>query len=104
MADYSVQDMTVIAEGSDMRFTDFTLAAGEVVPWHIHSQMADWYICKEGKLLIKTSPGPDYDLDPGGMCHVPPKTAHKVVNAGDGVCKFVIVQGVGAFDFIGLES
>jgi len=33
-------------------------------------------------------------------CAVPPKTAHYVHGAADGPCKFLIVQGVGVYDFV----
>jgi hypothetical protein len=31
---------------------------------------------------------------------VPPKTAHYVRGENDGPCRFLIVQGVGVYDFV----
>ena len=39
-------------------------------------------------------------LLPGERCAVPPKTAHYVHGEADGACKFLIVQGVGVYDFV----
>lgn len=103
-AHFAVEGMEVVAESSDMRFTKFRLAAGQSIPWHLHTEVADWYICLEGQMRVETSPGPSFDLAPGGMCDVQAKTAHHVVNTGSGDCAFVIVQGVGAYDFLPLEE
>ena len=101
---FSPTGMETIAETNGMKFTRFHLANGESIPWHIHTNVADWYVCQEGRMRVATSLGPDFDLEPGGMCEVPPKTAHHVINTGDGDCRFVLVQGVGAYDFLPLES
>ncbi len=39
-------------------------------------------------------------LAPGERSTLPPKTAHRVLNGGDGDCCFVLVQGVGAYDYV----
>ena len=41
-----------------------------------------------------------YPLLPGERCAVPPKTAQYVRGEADGACRFLIVQGVGVYDFI----
>jgi hypothetical protein len=38
-------------------------------------------------------------LQPGERCAVAPKTAHFVHGKDDGPCKFMLVQGVGVYDF-----
>ena len=103
-ANFTIEGMEVVAESADMRFTKFHLGPGESIPWHIHTEVADWYICLEGQMRVETSPGPGFDLEPGGMGDVQAKTAHHVVNTGDGDCRFVIVQGVGAYDFVTLDD
>ena len=38
---YSVKDAETVAAGKDFRVRLFTLAPGEVIPWHFHSAIAD---------------------------------------------------------------
>jgi len=39
-------------------------------------------------------------LQPGERCAVASKTAHYVHGEGDRPCKFMLVQGVGIYDFM----
>jgi len=52
-------------------------------------------------IVVETrAPRHIYRLLAGERCAVPPKTAHYVHGAADGPCKFLIVQGVGVYDFV----
>jgi hypothetical protein len=52
-------------------------------------------------MLVETQvPRHFYRLLPSERCAVPPKTAHYVHGEADGPCKFLIVQGVGVYDFV----
>ncbi len=101
---YAIKNREIVAETSDMRFTKFRLGPGESIPWHLHTEVTDWHICLEGEMRVEVSPGSAVDLSPGDMFDVPPRTAHRPVNVGAGDCSFVIVQGVGAYDFLPLEE
>lgn len=98
---YPVAGHEVVAEGSDLRVQILTLAAGECVPWHYHSEVADSFFCMEGPMVVETrAPRATHVLDPGQTCTVSPKMAHYVHGKDDGPCKFMIVQGVGVYDFV----
>ncbi len=101
---YAIKNRQIIAETDHMRMTQFRLGPGESIPWHLHTEVTDWHICLEGEMRVETSPGSAVDLSPGGRHDVPPKTAHRIVNSGSGDCCFIIVQGVGAYDFLPLED
>src|SRR4029077_20863898 len=59
------------------------------------------FVCLEGPMLVETrAPRHTYRLLPGERCTVPPKTAHYVHGEAYGPCKFLIVQGVGVYDFV----
>lgn len=97
---YEIADREVVAEGADVRVQVLTLAAGQCVPWHFHSEVADSFVCLEGPMVVETrAPRATHRLSPGERCAVPPKTAHYVHGENDGPCKFLIVQGVGIYDF-----
>ena len=86
-------------EGQDMRAVVLTLAAGECVPWHFHSDITDSFICLEGPMSVEIrAPRAVHVLLPGQRCEVPPKTAHYVRGKDGGPCKIHVLQGVGEYD------
>lgn len=98
---YTIKGRETVAEGADLRVSILTLAVGECVPWHSHTEVADDFVCMEGPMVVETrAPRNTYVLQPGQRCTVPPKTAHYVHGLDGGPCKFLITQGVGVYDFI----
>jgi quercetin dioxygenase-like cupin family protein len=98
---YKIKGTEPIAMGTDVQVRRLTLAPGEVIPWHFHSEVSDWYICLKGRLSVETrAPRNLAVLEPGGTYSIPPKTAHFIANRGDEDCQFALVQGVGRNDFI----
>jgi quercetin dioxygenase-like cupin family protein len=99
--DYTIAGRELVAEGTDLRVQVPTLAAGQCVPWHYHTEISDSFVCLEGPMVVETrAPRHVYRLVPGGRCAVPPKTAHCVRGEADGPCNFLIVQGVGVYGFV----
>lgn len=97
---YEVEDTTIVAEAPELRVVRITLAPGQVVPWHWHSEIRDTFFCLEGAMTVETrAPRHEYRLAPGDECAVEPKTAHIVRNTGPGRCRFAVVQGPGVYDF-----
>jgi quercetin dioxygenase-like cupin family protein len=98
---YEVASREIVADTADLRVQVLTLAAGQCVPWHYHSAITDSFVCLEGPMIVETrAPRQRYRLEPGQRCAVSPKTAHYVHGEDDGACKFMIVQGVGLYDFV----
>ena len=98
---YTVKAIEAVAEGRDLRARLYTLSPGDVIPWHFHSQVTDWYFCLDGRLRVETrAPRADERIAVGGSYAIPPKTAHRISNGGDGDdCQFLLLQGVGTYDF-----
>jgi quercetin dioxygenase-like cupin family protein len=97
---YTVQNREMVAETPDLRMVVLTLAPGQEVPWHWHSNVADHMICLEGPVVVETrAPSERHELMPGERCTVPPRRAHRVGGKNGGACKFAILQGVGRYDF-----
>jgi quercetin dioxygenase-like cupin family protein len=103
---YTVKNIETIAMGSDLRARLYTLAPGDVIPWHYHSAVTDTYFCLGGSLRVETrAPRTDERIVPGGHYQIPPKTAHRISNGGDGEdCRFLLLQGVGVYDFNKIEA
>lgn len=100
-SDYEIAGRELVAEGADLRVQVLTLARGQCVPWHYHSEITDSFVCLEGPMVVETrAPRHEYRLEPGQRCSVPPKTAHYVHGVADGPCQSLIIQGVGVYDFV----
>ena len=54
MPDYQVKNVEPVAVGTDIQVRVFTLADGDVIPWHYHSESTDHYFVLRGKLTIET--------------------------------------------------
>ncbi|MGH7048027.1 MAG: cupin domain-containing protein [Stellaceae bacterium] len=98
---YVVKAIEPVAIGSDVETRVFTLAPGEEIPWHFHSATTDWFFVLEGTLSIETrAPADRQTLRIGARYQIPPKTAHLVANHSAADTRFLLVQGVGAKDFL----
>jgi quercetin dioxygenase-like cupin family protein len=53
-AKYTVKNIEVVAKGIDVQARIFTLAPGEVIPWHRHNESTDHYFVLHGTLTINT--------------------------------------------------
>ena len=102
---YTIEDRQLIAETADLRVQILTIAEGQEIPWHHHSAVTDSFACLEGPMVVRTrGAGPDRELQPGDSYAVPPMTAHQVAGKNGGRCRFVIVQGVGTYDYVPLDA
>ncbi|MGI9381945.1 MAG: cupin domain-containing protein [Methyloligellaceae bacterium] len=98
---YEIEHRELVAEGADLRVQVLTLAAGQCVPWHYHSEITDSFVCLEGELVVETrAPRATHLMGPGERCTVGPNTTHTAHGKDDGPCKFMIIQGVGVYDFM----
>lgn len=97
---YTIQSTEIVAGVPDLRVVVLTLRPGEEVPWHWHSNVSDKIFCLEGTLEIEARvPRERHVLRPGERFDIAPKRAHVVRNVGSAVCRYLIVQGNGAYDF-----
>ena len=102
---YSIAGRELLAETEGLRVQILTLAAGECIPWHYHSEVADTFVCLEGPMQVITrNPDTAHELKPGETYRIEKRKAHKVVGKDGGPCRFVIVQGVGRHDFLTIEG
>lgn len=98
---YTVKAIEPVAVGSDVQARIFTLAPGETIPWHFHNAVSDWYLVLEGVLSVETRAPRDARLvTVGGSYRIPAKTAHQIANRSESDARFLLVQGVGAYDFV----
>lgn len=108
-APYTIAQREVIAETPALRVVLMTLAPGEGTPWHHHSEISDTTFALTGAVRVELRGRPNHlgeekielrELFPGVRVRVEPGTVHRVVNAGAERCSFLLVQGVGTYDFL----
>jgi quercetin dioxygenase-like cupin family protein len=100
-ASYTVKNIKPVVVGTDVQARIFTLAPGEVIPWHSHSESTDHYFVLNGTLTIeRRMPDDRRTLTIGERYEIPPRIAHTIANHGTGDCQFLLLQGVGRYDWI----
>jgi len=97
---YSIERREMLAETPELRMVVLTLAPGQEVSWHWHSNVTDTFFCMEGPMVVETrAPTARFELGPGGTCAVPARRAHRVGGKDGGRCKFALLQGIGTYDY-----
>lgn len=90
----------VILETDNVRVRILTLDAGQATAWHFHSEVTDKMLCLQGQIAIEyQNPQERIELRPDGRCEVTVERVHRVVNTGPDIAKYLLVQGVGRYDF-----
>jgi quercetin dioxygenase-like cupin family protein len=100
MSNYEVKNVEPVVVSNDVQVRLFTLAHGDVIPWHYHSESTDHYFVLQGTLTIETR-GPDNRcvLPVGDRYKILPGITHRISNEMASECQFVLVQGVGKYDW-----
>jgi quercetin dioxygenase-like cupin family protein len=101
---YAVKSIETVVNGTDVWVRLFTLAPGEVIPWHYHSQCGDHYFVLEGTLTVKTrNPVSQHVVQTGARHRLQAGVPHQISNPSKADCRFLLVQGVGSFDWVKVE-
>jgi quercetin dioxygenase-like cupin family protein len=99
---YAVKHTETIMADSAIRARLFTLAPTEIIPWHRHSAVTDHYFVLRGHLTVDTRlPDVRTDLSTGDRFQITPGVDHQLANSGSSDCEFLLLQGVGVYDWIG---
>ncbi len=102
---YPIARRETIAETPNLRVRLLMLGEGQCVPWHYHNNITDTFFCMEGPMQVKTrNPEAVHVLEPGGTLSVQPGIPHIVSGVDERPCKFMVVQGVGTYDFVPVED
>ncbi len=100
-ANHPIAGRETVAEGTDLRVRILTLAPGESIPWRYHSEITDDFVGMDGVTVVETqAPATTYVLKPGQRCTVGPKTRHHVHGLEGAGCRFLVIQGVGVYDWM----
>jgi quercetin dioxygenase-like cupin family protein len=100
---YEVEHRAEHAARPGFRITELRISATQKVPWHYHSNVQDTFYVIAGRIRIfLREPKEEVQLAPGDTYSVAPRRAHLVTNAGDNSASFLVLQGIGEYDFVPL--
>src|ERR1039458_351733 len=91
----------IVARTPGLRVVEYVLQSGDALPWHHHTEVTDRFYCLEGLIDVELrAPAQQMLLHPGETCVVSPGIVHRSGNAAAGVSRYLLVQGVGRYDFV----
>jgi quercetin dioxygenase-like cupin family protein len=100
---YEVERRAEHAARPGFRITELQISRTQKVPWHYHSNVQDTFYVLKGKLRIfMQDPKEEVRLAPGETYTVTPSRPHLVTNGGDASATFLVLQGIGEYDFVPL--
>lgn len=100
---YEVERRAHHAARPGFRITELQLSATQKVPWHTHTSVSDTFYVLDGQMrLFLQDPKEEVNLRPGEVYAVRPKRPHLVTNGGETSLTFLVLQGVGEYDFVPL--
>jgi quercetin dioxygenase-like cupin family protein len=102
---YEVERRQFHAERPGFRINELQISKAQKVPWHYHSKVQDTFYVLEGAIRIfLQNPKANVTLKPGETFSVAPRRPHLVTNAGEASATFLVLQGLGEYDFVPLLS
>ena len=100
---YEVERRARHAERPGFRISELQIGPTQQVPWHYHSNVQDTFYVLEGRLRIFVrDPKEEIQLGPGETFTVRPGRAHLVTNGGKTSATFLVLQGIGEYDYVPL--
>ncbi len=100
---YPVADRTTHLKRDDIRIQEITLTSDQKVPWHYHSHVRDTFLVLEGEVTLHLQdPKESVLLSPGDSFLVEVGRPHLVANGGQDRVRFLVLQGVGDYDYVPL--
>ena len=100
---YPVERRCTHAERPGFRINEIQISPQQKVPWHYHSNIQDTFYVLQGSIRVfMQEPKEEVRLEPGDTYSVAPRRAHLVVNGGETSATFLVLQGLGEYDFVPL--
>lgn len=100
---YEVERRAYHLQRPGFRVAELQLSPTQKVPWHFHNNISDTFYVVEGTMrLFLQEPKEEVILKPGESFVAAPGRPHLVTNSGDASLTFLIMQGVGEYDYVPL--
>ena len=102
---YSVHEREMIVETEDVRVHTLRLSAGQIIPWHKHTEVDDTFVCLSGETIVfSDGEEKEINLRPGDRCTVRSGIGHFVRPKTETGTSFLLIQAIGKHDFIPLPG
>jgi quercetin dioxygenase-like cupin family protein len=100
---YEVERRDRHAERPGFRISELQLSPTQTVPWHCHTNISDTFYVLAGEMrLFLQDPRQAVRLRPGESFVAAAGRPHLVTNAGETSLTFLIMQGIGEYDYVPL--
>jgi len=100
---YEVERRDLHAARPGFRISELQISPKQKVPWHCHTNVQDTFYVLAGSIRIfLRDPKEEVRLEPGQTYAVAPRRPHLVTNGGDASATFLVLQGIGEYDFVPL--
>ena len=100
---YEVERRAYHAERPGFRISELQISATQTVPWHYHNWIQDTFYVIEGHIrLFLREPKQEVRLGPGETYSVAPGRPYLVSNGGETSATFLVLQGIGEYDYVPL--
>ena len=98
---YEVERRALYGERPGFRISELQISPTQSVPWHFHNNIDDTFYVVAGKIRLSLrEPQENVRLTPGDSHRVKAGRPHLVTNDGDTSATFVILQGIGEYDYV----
>jgi quercetin dioxygenase-like cupin family protein len=98
---YEVERRDRHAERPGFRITELQISPTQQVPWHCHTNIQDTFYVLDGRVRLNLrDPVETVELAPSQTYSVRPGRPHLVTNAGETSATFLILQGIGTYDYV----
>ena len=100
---YEVERRALHAERPGFRISELQISPKQKVPWHYHTNVQDTFYVLQGSIRVfLRDPKEEVRLGVGESYTVMPRRPHLVVNGGETSATFLVLQGIGEYDFVPL--
>jgi mannose-6-phosphate isomerase-like protein (cupin superfamily) len=102
---YEVERRARHAERPGFRISELQISPTQKVPWHCHSHIQDTFYVIDGAIrLFLREPKEEVRLGPGETYTVRAGRPHLVANGGEVSATFLVLQGIGEYDYVSLGT
>ncbi len=100
-----MKETEIILKTDSVRVRVMSLEPREVADWHYHTEVTDDIFCLTGTIIVSIKePKEKYRLGPGQRCQINPGRIHQLENLDDTETNYLLVQGLGRYDFNVVEA
>jgi len=95
-----MQESEIIAQTDNLQVRIMVLRPLEKNDWHYHNEVTDDIFCLTGTILVRVQDSDkEFRLEPGQRHKVNVRKVHQLENLENEESTYLLVQGIGKYDF-----